>query len=161
MNESEFRIEKERTSATVTLSNGCSVCGSVWVLGGSSVNSRPERVKDVLNAEPGFFPFEVTNSGKAETVLFHRDHVVCVTLPTTHEPTHDPGYEVATTRTVVMLLSTGKRLQGAVRVYSPRGRDRLSDFARAREQFRYLELPDSTIIFNSRHVLELVETRDS
>jgi hypothetical protein len=161
MDESEFRVEKERTTATVTLSNGCSVDGSVWVLGGSAVNPRPERVKDLLNSEPGFFPFEVSNGGRTETVLFHRDHVVFVTLPTAHEPTYDPGYEVATRRTVVMLLSTGKRLHGAVRVYSPRGRDRLSDFARAREQFSYLELPDSTIIFNSRHVVKLVETSGS
>jgi hypothetical protein len=161
MHESEFRVEKQRTAATVTLSNGCSVRGSVWVLGSSAGNPRPERVKDLLNAEPGFFPFEIADTDQTETVLYHRDHVVCVTLPTAHEPTDDPGYEVATRRTVEMLLSTGTRLQGAVRVYSPRGRDRLSDFARAREQFRYLELPDSTIIFNSRHVLELVETSDS
>jgi hypothetical protein len=161
MDESEFRVEKQRTAATVTLSNGSSVCGSVWVLGRTAANPRPERVKDLLNAEGGFFPFEVGDNGKTETVLFHRDHVVCITLPTVHEPKDDPGYEVATRRTVDMLMSTGKRLQGAVRVYSPRGRDRLSDFARAREQFRYLELPDSTIIFNSRHVLELVETSTS
>ena len=60
-----------------------------------------------------------------------------------------------------MLLSNGLRLRGSVRVYRPKGRDRLSDFARASESFRYLEAPDGTYLVNVRHLLELAEETDA
>ncbi|MSO56840.1 MAG: hypothetical protein EXQ55_07970 [Acidobacteria bacterium] len=69
----------------------------------------------------------------------------------------DPGYNVATVRQVSMLLSNGARLRGAVRVYRPKGRDRLSDFARAAEPFRYLEADAATYLINVGHLLELSE----
>ena len=69
----------------------------------------------------------------------------------------DPGYDVATRRTVSMLFSGGLRLKGEVAVYQPQGHDRLSDFARSSEQFRYLETPDITYLVNVRHLVELVE----
>ena len=56
-----------------------------------------------------------------------------------------------------MLLSNGTRLRGAVRVYRPKGRDRLSDFAQSAETFRYLEAEGATYLFNVRHVVELAE----
>ena len=56
-----------------------------------------------------------------------------------------------------MLLSNGTRLRGAVRVYRPQGRDRLSDFARAGETFRYLETENATYLINVRHLIELAE----
>lgn len=68
-----------------------------------------------------------------------------------------PGYDVATVRIVTMLLSNGARLRGAVRVYRPQGRDRLSDFARAGEVFRYLEAEGATYLINVGHLLELSE----
>ena len=56
-----------------------------------------------------------------------------------------------------MLMSNGTRLHGAVRVFRPQGRDRLSDFARAGETFRYLEAEHATYIINVHHVVELAE----
>jgi hypothetical protein len=56
-----------------------------------------------------------------------------------------------------MLLSNGARLRGSVRIFRPQGRDRVSDFARAEETFRYLETANATYLVNFRHVLELVE----
>ena len=56
-----------------------------------------------------------------------------------------------------MLLSNGSRLTGLVRVYCPRGHDRLSDYTRADETFRYLETADALLVVNFRHVLELSE----
>ena len=155
-----FRVEKERTQATLTLSNGTSVRGCVFVSAmGATKTTRPERIKDILNAENGFFPFEVTESDGARTTLFHRDHVVFVTLAGDEEPRQDPGYEAATRRSVSMLLANGLRVSGHVRIYSAVGRDRLSDYARHPDQFRYLEAPDATLIVNTRHVLELTETQ--
>lgn len=157
MQTSEFRVEKGRTSATLVLSNGSTVRGVFFVSAASATHSGPERIKDVLNSEPGFFPFETQEALSIKTVLYHRDHVVMVTLGTHDEPPTDPGYEVATQRIVSMLLTNGQRLTGAVRVFRPVGRDRLSDYARTNERFRYLEGPDATMIVNSSHVIELTE----
>ena len=155
---SEFRIEKARTDGTLLLSNGWSVHGSFFVAGSSATHHGPERIKDVLNAEPGFFPFEVFGAdGLKQTILYNREHVVYVELVGNHEAGLDPGYDVATRRTVSMLCSNGTRLHGVVSVYRPQGRDRLSDFARSSEQFRYLEAPDATYLVNVRHLIELVE----
>jgi hypothetical protein len=73
------------------------------------------------------------------------------------EPCRDPGYDVAAEKMVTMLMSNGIRLRGAVRVFRPHGSDRLSDFARAHENFRYLEAGAVTYIINVHHVVELAE----
>jgi len=154
---SELRVLKERMAATVTLSNGRLAHGRVFVSGFSATHSGPERVKDVLNGEPGFFPFEIDETAGARTVLFNRDHVVMVDLESDDELRQVPGYEHATRRTVSMLLATGERLDGLVRVQRPRGRDRLSDHAREGEQFCYLEGPNRTLIVNMHYVLEMTD----
>ena len=154
---STLRVEKSRTEAVLTLSNGSLVRGAFFIAGNSATHEGPERVKDVLNAEPGCFPFEVTVSGGPHTVLYNRDHVVFVALPDSNEAHLDPGYDVATKRSVFMLLTNGSRLKGVVTVYLPQGRDRLSDFARSRENFRYLETPAVTYLVNVRHLIELAE----
>jgi hypothetical protein len=155
---SEFRVEKERTAATLTLSDGTSVCGSFFLAGSSASHNGRERVKDLLDAEPGFFPFEVNEGGRVETRLYNRDHVVFVRLENRDEPRRDPGYALALERSIAVRLAGGERLAGSVRVYCPQGRDRLSDYARAAEPFRYLETPDATLIVNARYVVELSET---
>jgi hypothetical protein len=55
------------------------------------------------------------------------------------EAARDPGYGVATRRVVSVLLTNGERITGAVRVYRPGGHDRMSDWARQPETFRYIE----------------------
>jgi hypothetical protein len=156
----ELRVEKARGGATLALSNGTTVRGCLFLAPASKVHEGPERIKDVLNGETGFFPFEVDGSGNGNggTALIHRDHVVYATLHNDDEPRMDPGYDFAVTHTVSVLLSDGRQLNGKVRVYSPKGRDRLSDYARMDEVFRYLESPDATHIINSRHIVELRET---
>jgi hypothetical protein len=127
---SEFRIEKGRADAVITLSDGTSVHGSFFVAGSSATHHAPERVKDVLSSEAGFFPFEVGSAGGERTVIYNRAHVVMVKLENPDEPRQDPAYEVATRRSVSMLLSNGTRVLGTVLVHRPSGHDRLSDFAR-------------------------------
>jgi hypothetical protein len=56
-----------------------------------------------------------------------------------------------------MALSNGTTLAGCVRVYRPQGRDRLSDYTRTPEVFRYLEAADGIYIVNLRHVVQLLE----
>lgn len=154
---SEFRVEKSHARATVMLSNGTRMRGSFFVSRNSRTHEGPEGIKDVLNSEAGFFPFELDRADGPATTLLNRDHVVFLELHDRAEARRDPGYEIATERTVTMLLTTGTRLRGAVRIFRPQGRDRLSDFARAQEAFRYLETEQAAYIINVRHVVELSE----
>jgi hypothetical protein len=154
---SEFRVQKSRAEATLALSNGTSLHGYFFTSGNCRDHLGPEGVKDVLNSERGFFPFDIDRPNGCQTVLLNRDHILYVQLADRAEARRDPGYDVATERNVTMLLSNGMRLRGAVRVFRPQGNDRLSDFARNDEMFRYLEAENATFIVNVRHLLELAE----
>jgi hypothetical protein len=156
---SEFRIEKRKAEAALTLTTGATVRGCFFLSGSRATHVGPERVADLLNGEQGFFPFEVDPKAVPSTVLYNRSQVVVVTLlEDTIEAQLDPGYAVATERRVHILLSNGHTVDGRVRVYRPTGRDRLSDYARAPETFRYVETADATVIVNSAHIVKLEET---
>jgi hypothetical protein len=155
---SEFRFEKQRVAATLTLAPGTAVTGSFFVAGQTSHGDGRERIGDLLNGSQGFFPFQLRDGS---TVLYNRAHLVAVSLePGVTEAEHDPGYDVATQRHVGMLLSTGMRVKGKVAVYAAPGRDRLSDYARSVQTFRYLVTQQNTMIINAAHIVELMEIPD-
>jgi hypothetical protein len=149
-------VEKQRVNAVLTLSTGQSARGCFFVAGGTDRHAGPERIGDILNAESGFFPFEIHEAGGPRTVLFHRNHVVMATLEE-NEAIREPGYTVSTRRVVDLLLPSGDRVAGAVRVYRPEGRDRFSDWAHHGERFRYIETAGATLIVNVDHVVEARE----
>ena len=155
---SEYRFEKERVQATLMLAPGTSVSGSFFVAGHSSVRQGRERVGDLLNSQAGFFPFELRDGS---TVLYNRAHVVVVALELPiSEAAQDSGYAVAMQRHVDVVLSTGMHVRGIVAVYSPPGHQRLSDYARSPEAFRYLVTQKNTLIINVAHIVELTELAD-
>ena len=159
---SQFRIEKRRALAALTLTTGATVRGCFFLAGSHATHTGPERVADLLNAETGFFPFELPGEVGSRTVLYNRSQVVVVTLlEETIEAQLDPGYSVATERDVRVVLSNGRFVEGRVRVYRPTGRDRLSDYARMPETFRYIETADATVIVNTAHIVELRETSEA
>lgn len=153
---SGFRFDKRRTEAVIRLSNGETIAGCFFVSDGHARHTGPERIGDLLNAEPGFFPFEVKHGEGVRTGLYNRTHVVTVTV-SSEEPQQTPGYSVARQHQVSMLLSTGHRLAGVVRVYRPIGSDRLSDWTRSSDTFHYLETEAFTFIVNAAHIVEITE----
>jgi hypothetical protein len=153
---SKFRVPKDRAEAVLTLSSGESMRGCVFLAGGSALHTGPERVGELLNAESGFFPFEVQAPASVRTILVNRRHVVMVALAE-NEASRDPGYDVARRQPASVLMSSGQRVVGAVRVHKPQGRDRLSDWSRQPEDFRYVETADATYIVNMVHVIEVSE----
>jgi hypothetical protein len=145
---------KRRAEAELTLSGGTVVRGWFFLADSTAVHAGPERIADLLNAETGFFPFELAGGTTADAILV----IFVKLLEGADEPQADPGYEVATERRVVMRLSNGSSLTGAVRVYRPQGRDRLSDYARMPDAFRYVESPAGVFVVNSAHIVDLRET---
>ena len=89
-------------------------------------------------------------------MLLNRDHIVTVAVRD-HEARRVPGYDVAKARRVSLLMSDGRQILGSVRVYRPEGRDRLSDWSRHGDQFRYIESSDATFIVNVAHIVEARE----
>lgn len=140
----------------VGLTNGSVVEGCFFVAGASARHSGPERVGDLLNAGEGFVPFEQHHAAGARTVLYNRAHIVMVTL-SEPEASDAPGYVVAPTHIVSLRLSTGEDLTGTVRVYQPEGHDRVSDWTREPEMFRYVETGTLTVLVNTAHVIEVSE----
>jgi hypothetical protein len=159
---SEFRIEKRRAEAELTLTMGATIKGCFFLSGLRATFAGPERIADLLNAEGGFFPFEVHSDATPHTVICNRSQLVLVTLlDRPVEAQADPGYSVAKEREVRIVLSTGRTVYGRVRIYRPSGRDRLSDYAREPETFRYIETGDGTVIVNSAHIVEMQETSEA
>jgi hypothetical protein len=156
---SEFRVEKHRAAADLTLSTGARVKGVFFLSDSSAARAGAERVCDLLNGEAGFFPFELAGEGQARTVMYNRAHIAMVALPANAlEARLDIGYDLAVKRRVALLLTTGMRVTGTVAIYQPDGHTRLSDYTRVEEVFRYLETADHTLIINFAHVVELLET---
>jgi hypothetical protein len=153
---SEFRVEKRRAEAELTLSNGESLRGCFFVAPSSATHHGAERVADLLNAETGLLPFDRAEAGT--TVLVNSAHVVTARLlGSSDEPRREAGYDVAKVRRVIMKLSNRVVLRGIVRVYCPVGHDRLSDYARTPPVFRYVENEDGTFVVNTNHIVELSE----
>ena len=155
MSMSQFRFEKFRVSAELTLGSGVTVPGCFFVARPLGDDGRRERVGDLLNGETGFFPFERSDG---TTALFNRPHVAMVALrPDAAEAERDPGYDLAARRAVSITLSTGACVNGTVAMYEASGRDRLSDYARSDEHFRYVVTPDRTLLVNAAHIVEWSE----
>ncbi|HYT68584.1 MAG TPA: hypothetical protein VEL51_19315 [Vicinamibacterales bacterium] len=153
---SGFAFEKRRADAVLTLAGGETVKGCFFVAGSAS-HDGPERVVDLLNSEAGFFPFEIDRAGP-RAVLYNRAHLIFAEI-FDREEKRDPGYAVATPREVSVMLSNGQRIDGVVRVSRPEGRDRLSDWTRQPEVFRYVEAGDSTLIVNAAHIAAITEVQ--
>lgn len=156
---SDLRYEKQRADAVVTLAGGETVRGFFFVAAGSPLHVGAERVGDLLNSEAGFFPFELQDSG-GRTVLYNRPHVITVRV-FDDEARRDSGYSVAPREQVSILLSDGRRVIGSVHIYRPEGRDRLSDWTRQPEAFRYIESDEATIIVNAAHIVSMHEVPGS
>jgi hypothetical protein len=145
---SEYRFEKRRVAATVALVGGETVSGVFFVA--------VERVGELLNRESGFVPFEIRTSAGAQTVLYNRAHIITVLLSES-EAARDPGYAIAKRRDTWIQLSDGQRLRGVVRVYRPEGRDRLSDWSRQADLFRYIDTDEGHVLVNAAHIVAITE----
>ena len=61
---SEFRVEKSRARSDADAVERHVVHGCFFISGDSRTHAGPEGVRDVLNGESGFFPFEAGRLGR-------------------------------------------------------------------------------------------------
>jgi len=150
-------MEKRHEAAELTLTTGSMLSGYFFLADTIQGRVGGERVGDVLNREDGFFPFG-TDSGIS---LINRAHVLKVILPATViEAQLDAGYDAAKRVNATWLLTNGEDVSVLVTVYRPEGRDRLSDYLQLNDRFRYVELPDRTVLVNSTHIVAMSEVAE-
>jgi hypothetical protein len=154
---SQYRVHKRKAAAELLLANGRQVGGSFFLASSSAHHPGPERIIDLLNGETGFFPFECEDQWGADTTLYNRTQVAAVKILDKVDEDSAEIYEFGTERRVGMMLTTGLRVEGTIRVYLPVGRDRLSDYVRTGECFRYIETFEGILIINFAHVVEIRE----
>lgn len=142
--------------AILTLSDGRVLAGCFFLGSGSERHIGPERIGDVLNAKGTLFPFELAEGGNTHTTLIHREHVVTAAL-SDNEGSLDPAYSVARPHAVSLRLSSGLRVDGAIRINRPPGQDRLSDWADDTERFCYVETGEAAMLVNVNHIVEVRE----
>jgi len=154
---SQFRYEKRRAEAVVTLVSGETAKGCFFLAAGTTRHEGIESIGDLLNAETGsFFPFEIEAGDGKRTILYNRAHLITVHI-FDEEASREPGYGIARKWDASILLTNGKRVNGVVRVYQPEGRDRLSDWTRQPDAFRYVETDNATFIVNAAHIVAVTE----
>jgi hypothetical protein len=153
---SSLQFEKQRTSARILLTSGDHRDGCVFVAGSSAWHDGPERVGELLHEHEGFLPFELQTQTGPRIVLINPDHILIIELAE-DEARSDPGYVVARRQAVSVLLTSGQRISGEVRVHRPEGQDRLSDWSRQPGRFRYIETTGRALLLNASHIVEVSE----
>ena len=137
--------------------------GCFFLAGSSATHAGPERVADLLNAETGFFPFELNAGAAPHTVLYNRAQVVLVTL-LERDTTRRSSIRATTSppsATVRMLLSNGQRVEGrGARLPSERARSAQRLGARARD-VPLRRNRRRTLIVNVAHIVEVSEMTES
>ena len=143
---SAFRFVKRRGEAVIVCLVGRHHHGR---------SSGGRTVVDLLNLETGFFPFEIRSGGGTQTVLYHRAHVITSSLPENEAPrdaaTRSPS--AATSGSCCRTAAASRRRPGL----PARGRDRLSDWARQPETFRYVETDEGHVLVNVAHIVAVTE----
>jgi len=151
-----FQIEKRRARVRITLASGTTVGAVVFLADVTRNGNRPERVGDMLNADPGFFPSEISEAPAPRMTLFNRDHVVVVRLAEPElERELDASNAIAPRRRVTLLMTNGDVLVGELTIVAPEGHTRVSDAASSGERFRYVETESGTFVVNFDHVVEI------
>jgi hypothetical protein len=156
---SSLQFEKRRAAARMLLTGGEHREGCVFVAGSSAWHDGPERVGELLHEHEGFLPFELQTETGPRIVLINPDHILMVELAE-DESRSDAGYVVARRQPVSVLMASGQRITGAVRVHRPEGQDRLSDWSRQPGRFRYIETTGGALLLNASHIVELSEVSE-
>jgi hypothetical protein len=130
-------MQQEEQSSSAFRFEKRRVEATISLVGGDTVQGSffvaAESVSALLEQDTGFFPFEIGTGDGAQTVLYNRAHVIW------------------------MMLSDARRLRGVVRVYRPEGRDRLSDWTRQPETFRYVDTDEGPLLVNAAHIVAITE----
>ena len=153
---SEYRFEKRRAAAVVTMVGGEVARGSFFTPAIRPAATAENVSRTCSTPKRAFFPSKWKAPTSRGPSCYNRSHLISAEI-FDNEAGLDPDYAVASRRPVSILLSNGRRIEAFVRIASPAGRDRLSDWTRLPEVFRYVEFGDSILIVNAAHIVAFTE----
>jgi len=136
---SEYRIEKQRCSLHILLTNGNTLEGEVFLQPATRHRSRPEEPVDLLNDAEPFFAL-VRNG---ETMLVAKDSVA--RAETSHQSDGELDI-VALGVFVEVTMTDGNVCSGCIFVESRTGRPRLLDYLNSYRN-RFLPVVDAQQVF--------------
>lgn len=150
---SDYRIEKERVTVTITTESGERLVGDIFVQSYARNRAGREEAIDVLNADEPYFPLALPDRS---TVLVAKRRVRDVELPEGAAGVT----ALARPATVEVILAGGDALFGEVLLEVPIDRPRLLDFLnRFDQRFVTLHTADGLRLLN-RHLIERVRPLD-
>ena len=153
---SEYRIDKTRTAALLTLAGPRTVAGDLFVQPYTSRRSGPELPQDILNNSDAFFPFALESG---ETVMISKDHLV-----EAHVETNGLADELAAAgmpaAKVELSLSGGVSRVGTLYLEAPRERPRLLDVLNHLDHRFFPLIVENGVRFINRRYLEYVRPLD-
>lgn len=144
----DYRIEKTRRPVEVTLSNGRSLAGDVFVQAFARFRAGPEEPLDLLNADDPFLPLGLTNG---DVLLVQKSQIAVVG---TALPAEDDSVERGVVGMHVELgLIDGSNLSGSIFPEVRMGRPRLVDILNdSKLPFIALFGADQLQIVNRAHI---------
>lgn len=151
---SDFRIEKERLSVTVTTESGERLSGQMFVQSYARRRLGREEAVDVLNDNDPYFPLALDGDN---TLLIAKRRVRDVQVAAGEGSAANPA---ARPVTVEVVVAGGDAFLGEVRLEVPFERPRLLDFLnRLQQRFVTLHTADGIRLINSR-LIERVRPLD-
>ncbi len=144
----DYRIEKERLTVVLTMTNGDRLGGDLFVQSSPRNRYGREDACDIANSAEPFFP--LLADGDA-TVLVAKDNVRDIAM--TGESGSDGAWDFGEPTTIEVTVVGGTVHTGVIHVDSVSGRSRVLDFLnRLHDRFLLLRRADGALLVNRQFI---------
>lgn len=152
---SEFSVPTSPLRVVLSLSDGRTVEGDVFLPAKSPVRDGPMLAGEWANLAPVFIPLRPATG--TEVTLVNRDHVVAIALRP-GVPADDP-MEMADARQHRVVLETagGPRFEGLLSVAMPRYQQRVVDWMNSQDAYVTLDVDGRALLVQKAHIIRIIE----
>jgi len=124
-----YRIETTRKAVILTMRDGEELRGNVFIHFSSYRPFELEDVSELLNADPPFFPLELTNT---EVILVSKERVAEAAADRGEDAADQPTREPTTPTALLQVILVGGEVRlGSIQLEAPPGRARVLDYLNA------------------------------
>ena len=155
MNEnSDFKVQKNRFSVTLFMTDGSTQEGYIYLSHHAANHEGPEMVNDVMNQKEQFLP---VNFHEGATLLINREKIVMIAFPGDEETTGSPISEEMCVHNVAIHLVNHDPLEGSFFSMLPTHARRVKDYLNQGEAFLELRKGGTIYLINKDHILFVEE----
>ena len=153
----DFRIEKSLLPVTITLVDGRSMSGDVFIQASARHRFEMEDASEVMNAGDEFFPLRLT---AGPTLLVAKGQVRDVRVDREHMT--QPDWSVGIPTPVEIKLRDGVAVEGTLCIESMAGRTRVLDYLnRTFARFLPLYQPEGLVLVSFSQVVHVRQLSDA